>query len=710
MSHDAPADANMSAEQRVARLFEAAGYEVAQAVGKESGTVDWYATLRTGFVRPRTYWRVWEQAPADPEAAMLELEQARLVRNADRALAVISSGRPPNGYETDLHGRTSNMVTYRRLALEISGIADAVRDHVRRYEQDYGDVYYLRRVARTREGLRVDAVDHIKEWSQSDRSEDLKVLGGEFSGRSVVIDRARYELGMQFISEPETTRPISSYIDSAVTMEVIRSGFALVIKVPVPVSRKVSGSLLYKEDLNEGAPPSEGAFIELISPSDEAVEQWFYRRIQQGPGYEKLVAARKVGDFRRLSNAPANWDSLWSAIDNLGNASLNLSIVEWLVQLIVRYMAAVLSARSRRVMGRIVAGRAAIDAVDALEDAALEQFALGRSSDPLSLSRLLQRQVMNAAVSTWVTVQSEESESAKTPDGRFSNQLIWDYFLARRIARAFREGDTKLFARYQFSKEYVLLFLAVLAPEVAVQLTVDRGESMRAEIEAEVERRLQLTLGHLVKRSVGAIRMHLDAIRETINPEDTAKLRYELGRIEEELAFQSALAERTGRWQEVPNGPEERVVLHEIVSSVVAPLVQKHAEVASSVDIDVAIGVRARPSVLREILHCLIENAFQAVAFSKPPNPEVRIVARVEGDTILVEVIDSGLGVRPADHERVFEPYFTTKKGGDQPLGTGMGLSIARRYATRIGAVVGLDPERRPTCFFIRLVGWNDPR
>lgn len=39
-----------------------------------------------------------------------------------------------------------------------------------------------------------------------------------------------------------------------------------------------------------------------------------------------------------------------------------------------------------------------------------------------------------------------------------------------------------------------------------------------------------------------------------------------------------------------------------------------------------------------------------------------------------------------------------------------MGLSIARRYAERIGAVVGIDPERRPTCFFIRLVAWRDAR
>jgi signal transduction histidine kinase len=361
--------------------------------------------------------------------------------------------------------------------------------------------------------------------------------------------------------------------------------------------------------------------------------------------------------------------------------------------------------------GRGPRARPAIEDVGAFEDAALEQFALGRPGSPDSFSRFL-RHSIGAALSTWMDVVFvEESEyTDAVSDIRFSNQLIWDYFLARRIARAFREGDTRLFARYQFSKEYVLLFLAVLAPEVVAEVTADRGEILRAEIEAEVERQLQLTLGHLVKRSVGAIRMNLDAIRENITPEEATKLHYELARIDEELGFQSALAERTWRWQEVPNGPEERVALSELVSAVVAPLAQKHVEVVWRVDIDAPIGVRARRSILREIMHCLVENAFHAVVFARSSAPEIRVAARVEGETVLVEVVDSGPGVRAADRERIFEPYFTTKKGGDQPLGTGMGLAIARRYAGRIGAVVGLDPERHPTCFFIRLVTWRDDR
>jgi signal transduction histidine kinase len=114
--------------------------------------------------------------------------------------------------------------------------------------------------------------------------------------------------------------------------------------------------------------------------------------------------------------------------------------------------------------------------------------------------------------------------------------------------------------------------------------------------------------------------------------------------------------------------------------------------------------------VLREILHCLVENAFHAVAFAENVGtPRVRVEARAEGATVRLDVLDNGPGVAAGDRERIFDLYVSTKKGGDgKPLGTGMGLPIARRYAEHVGGQVGLDPEREETCFFARFVAWKD--
>lgn len=71
---------------------------------------------------------------------------------------------------------------------------------------------------------------------------------------------------------------------------------------------------------------------------------------------------------------------------------------------------------------------------------------------------------------------------------------------------------------------------------------------------------------------------------------------------------------------------------------------------------------------------------------------------------VRIEVLDNGPGVHPGDTSRIFEPRVTTKKGGENlPLGTGMGLPIARRYARLMAGDVHIDPARDQPCFFVVL-------
>jgi len=76
---------------------------------------------------------------------------------------------------------------------------------------------------------------------------------------------------------------------------------------------------------------------------------------------------------------------------------------------------------------------------------------------------------------------------------------------------------------------------------------------------------------------------------------------------------------------------------------------------------------------LQQVLLNLIINAIEAMRDIGETERELFISSRNEPDGVSVEVRDSGPGFAPADLDRVFEAFYTTKPGG-----LGLGLSICR--------------------------------
>jgi PAS domain S-box-containing protein len=76
---------------------------------------------------------------------------------------------------------------------------------------------------------------------------------------------------------------------------------------------------------------------------------------------------------------------------------------------------------------------------------------------------------------------------------------------------------------------------------------------------------------------------------------------------------------------------------------------------------------------LQQVLLNLIINAIEAMRAVGEQQRELLVSTGHEPDGVSVEVRDSGPGFAPADFERVFEAFYTTKPGG-----LGLGLSICR--------------------------------
>jgi two-component system nitrogen regulation sensor histidine kinase NtrY len=84
------------------------------------------------------------------------------------------------------------------------------------------------------------------------------------------------------------------------------------------------------------------------------------------------------------------------------------------------------------------------------------------------------------------------------------------------------------------------------------------------------------------------------------------------------------------------------------------------------------------------LLTNLLDNAIAAVRQRRAEEPgyaagrvELRTVYDAPLRAARLEVVDDGVGIRPEDRRRIFEPYFSTK-----PHGTGLGLAIVSRIVT----------------------------
>lgn len=101
------------------------------------------------------------------------------------------------------------------------------------------------------------------------------------------------------------------------------------------------------------------------------------------------------------------------------------------------------------------------------------------------------------------------------------------------------------------------------------------------------------------------------------------------------------------------------------------------------------------PNQLRGLFKALVDNAIEAMNTRGWRERELVIATRTVDDALEVIVEDSGPGIPAGQRLKVFEPFFSTKKGGEHP---GTGLSMALQAAVDHGGGIELDPAARGGC------------
>ena len=94
--------------------------------------------------------------------------------------------------------------------------------------------------------------------------------------------------------------------------------------------------------------------------------------------------------------------------------------------------------------------------------------------------------------------------------------------------------------------------------------------------------------------------------------------------------------------------------------------------------------VLADRNQLKQVFFNIAKNAMEAMQ----PGGSLKIKSRADDDSVFLLFADSGSGIRAEDLVRLFQPYHTTKPGGN-----GLGLMIAQRIMRDHGGQVGIESK-----------------
>lgn len=168
-----------------------------------------------------------------------------------------------------------------------------------------------------------------------------------------------------------------------------------------------------------------------------------------------------------------------------------------------------------------------------------------------------------------------------------------------------------------------------------------------------------------------------------------------------EVQSLKAMVDEFSRFARLPNVSLESGDVNEIIGQAAALYRERINEV--SVDLKLAAELPAAlldNEQLKRVFVNLIDNAIEAPNNTDSPKA-VSISSRHDTarDIIVVEVADNGNGIDPADYQKLFQPYFSTKGRG-----TGLGLAIVQRIvAEHQGKIKAVANHPRGAKFIVEI-------
>ncbi len=196
-------------------------------------------------------------------------------------------------------------------------------------------------------------------------------------------------------------------------------------------------------------------------------------------------------------------------------------------------------------------------------------------------------------------------------------------------------------------------------------------------------------IAHEVKNPLTPIKLSAQRLRKKLANALNEKQKSILDRCTETIISQTnelkRLVDEFSRFARMPAPVFKKANPEEILEEVISLYSESPVEIVLDIAPDLP-SLSIDPEQIKRVFINIIDNAI-----SVKPEGRVDIKVYLDGSKkmMIFDIMDQGPGVKKQDMERIFEPYFTKKKGG-----TGLGLAIAKSIIEAHDGDISVEQNR----------------
>lgn len=196
-------------------------------------------------------------------------------------------------------------------------------------------------------------------------------------------------------------------------------------------------------------------------------------------------------------------------------------------------------------------------------------------------------------------------------------------------------------------------------------------------------------LAHEIKNPLSTVQLNLQLMQEDLDPHDAshARLRNRLATVHQEAGRLKGIVDDFLRYAgriELDRKSTDLNLLLEELADFYTPQAQAQGVQLRLNRSNGALVAPVDERLLKQAVLNLMINGLQAM----PSGGELILSAAPNGRGAVIDVIDTGSGISPDDQNRIFDAYFSKKRGG-----TGLGLAMTRRIVEEHGGTISLSSE-----------------